>query len=57
MERKKIMTWTLTWLNVSVAILNARFQFLVKIIFFAEIVIPSTQNILSNKQLLAKSKN
>ena len=57
MERKKIMTWTLTWLNVSAAILNARFQFLVKIIFFAEIVIPSTQNILSNKQLLAKSKN
>ena len=57
MERKKIMTWTLTWLNVSVAILNARFQFLFKIILFAEIVIPSTQNILSNKQLLAKSKN
>ena len=57
MERKKIMTWTLTWLNVSAAVLNARSQFLVKIIFFAEIVIPSTQNILSNKQLLAKSKN
>ena len=57
MERKKIMTWTLTWLNVSAAVLNAMFQFLVKIIFFAEIVIPSTQNILLNKQLLAKSKN
>ena len=29
MERKKIMTWTLTWLNVSVAALNATFQLLV----------------------------
>ena len=24
-ERKKIMTWTLTWLNMSVATLNATF--------------------------------
>ena len=29
MERKKIMTWTLTWLNVSAAALNATFQLLV----------------------------
>ena len=29
MERKKIMTWTLTWLNVSAATLNITFQFLV----------------------------
>ena len=29
MERKKIMTWMLTWLNVSAAALNATFQFLV----------------------------
>ena len=29
MERKKIMTWTLTWLNVSAAILNTTFQLLV----------------------------
>ena len=29
MERKKIMTWTLTWLNVSTAALNATFQLLV----------------------------
>ena len=29
MKRKKIMTWTLTWLNVSVAALNATFQLLV----------------------------
>ena len=29
MERKKIMAWTLTWLNVSAAALNATFQFLV----------------------------
>ena len=26
MERKKIMTWMLTWLNVSAAALNATFQ-------------------------------
>ena len=26
MERKKIMTWMLTWLNVSAAALNAMFQ-------------------------------
>ena len=29
MKRKKIMTWTLTWLNVSAAALNATFQLLV----------------------------
>ena len=29
MERKKIMTWMLTWLNVSAAALNATFQLLV----------------------------
>ena len=29
MERKKIMTWMLTWLNVSAAALNATLQFLV----------------------------
>ena len=29
MERKKIMTWTLTWLNVSAATLNTTCQFLV----------------------------
>ena len=29
MERKKIMAWTLTWLNMSTATLNATFQFLV----------------------------
>ena len=29
MERKKIMTWTLTWLNVSASVLNATLQFLV----------------------------
>ena len=29
MERKKIMTWMLTWLNVSAAALNATFYFLV----------------------------
>ena len=29
MERKKIMTWTMTWLNVSAAALNATFQLLV----------------------------
>ena len=29
MERKKIMTWTLTWLNVNAAILNVTFQFLI----------------------------
>ena len=29
MERKKIMTWTLMWLNVSAAALSAMFQLLV----------------------------
>ena len=29
MERKKIMTWMLTWLNMSAAALNATFQLLV----------------------------
>ena len=29
MKRKKIMTWTLTWFNVSASVLNATFQFLV----------------------------
>ena len=29
MERKKIMTWTLMWLNVSAAALNTTFQLLV----------------------------
>ena len=29
MERKKIMTWMLTWLNVSAAALNATFKLLV----------------------------
>ena len=29
----------------------------IKVIFFAEIAISSTQNILSNKKLLAKSNN
>ena len=29
MERKKIMTWMLTWLNVSAAALNATLQLLV----------------------------
>ena len=29
MERKKIMMWMLMWLNVSAAVLNATFQFLV----------------------------
>ena len=29
MERKKIMTWMLTWLNVSATALNATFQLLV----------------------------
>ena len=29
MERKKIMMWILTWLNVSAAVLNATFQLLV----------------------------
>ena len=29
MERKKIMTWMLTWLNVNAAALNATFQLLV----------------------------
>ena len=28
-KEKKIMTWMLTWLNVSAAALNATFQFLV----------------------------
>ena len=28
-EKKKMMTWTLTWLNVSTATLNATLQFLV----------------------------
>ena len=29
MKRKKIMTWTLTWFNVSASVLNATLQFLV----------------------------
>ena len=29
MKRKKIMTWTLTWFNVSASVLNATVQFLV----------------------------
>ena len=29
MKRKNIMTWTLTWLNVSTAALNATLQLLV----------------------------
>ena len=29
MKRKKIMSWMLTWLNVSAAALNATFQLLV----------------------------
>ena len=29
MERKKIMMWMLTWLNVSATALNATLQFLV----------------------------
>ena len=29
MERKKIMMWMLMWLNMSAAVLNATFQFLV----------------------------
>ena len=29
MERKKIMTWMLTWLNVNAAALNATLQLLV----------------------------
>ena len=29
MERKKIMTWMLTWLNVNAAVLNATLQLLV----------------------------
>ena len=29
MERKKIMMWMLMWLNVSTAVLNVTFQFLV----------------------------
>ena len=29
MEKNKIMTWMLTWLNVSTATLNATFQLLV----------------------------
>ena len=29
MERKKIITWMLTWLNVSAVALNAAFQLLV----------------------------
>ena len=29
MERKKIMMWMLTWLNVSAAVLNVTFQLLV----------------------------
>ena len=29
MERKKIMRWMLTWLNVSAAVLNTTFQLLV----------------------------
>ena len=29
MERKKIMTWMLTWLNVNAAALNVTFQLLV----------------------------
>ena len=29
MERKEIMMWMLTWLNVSAAVLNATFQLLV----------------------------
>ena len=33
MERKKIMTWMLTWLNVSAAALNAMLQLLVILAF------------------------
>ena len=36
MERKKIMTWMLTWLNVSVVALNATFQFLVIYRFWSD---------------------
>ena len=53
MERKKIMTWTLTWLSVSAAALNATLQLLVIYrltfstwfctLFFSQIYKTSTQ--------------
>ena len=52
MERKKIMTWMLTWLNMSAAALNATFQLLViyrfaSATFISYSILPSRKAILS----------